>query len=322
MKNLLAAIVLLICTIAAYAENSNAILFTENGERFKVVLNGVLQNATPETNVKLTDLPAPNYKCRIIFEDTKLGYVDFNMFFPNQGYEVTWNIKKNNKGEYVVRYVSDVLIADALPAPPAQSEFAYTTVPATTTTTTTVQQQQSSVGSGGGENFNLSISVNDNNQGGSISMNATGMDGGMQQSGYSSTTTTTTHTVTTTTGNVPPPPPASAPVVVVYVPGYTGKTGCPIPINQNEFSQMKETIRSKTFEETKLTISKQILKDNCVTSSQVRDILNLFDFESTKLDFAKFAYARTYDIGNYYKVNDAFEFESSVDELNDYISGK
>jgi hypothetical protein len=47
--------------------------------------------------------------------------------------------------------------------------------------------------------------------------------------------------------------------------------------------------------------------------------MKLFDFEATKLTYAKFAYNHTYDIGNYYKVNDAFDFESSVDDLNKSI---
>ena len=46
------------------------------------------------------------------------------------------------------------------------------------------------------------------------------------------------------------------------------------------------------------------------------DIMMAFDFEASKVEFAKFAYGHTYDVNNYYKVNDAFEFESSIDELN------
>jgi hypothetical protein len=46
----------------------------------------------------------------------------------------------------------------------------------------------------------------------------------------------------------------------------------------------------------------------------------LFTFENNRLDFAKFAYAYTFDTGNYYLVNDAFTFETSIDELNAYIS--
>jgi hypothetical protein len=57
-----------------------------------------------------------------------------------------------------------------------------------------------------------------------------------------------------------------------------------------------------------------------MTSAQVTEILDLFTFEESKIDFAKFAYGRTYDIGNYYLVNNAFTFESSIDDLNDYIS--
>ena len=47
-----------------------------------------------------------------------------------------------------------------------------------------------------------------------------------------------------------------------------------------------------------------------------------FDFESTKLEYAKFAYDFTYDKGNYFKVNDAFDFESSIEELDEYIHGR
>jgi hypothetical protein len=40
------------------------------------------------------------------------------------------------------------------------------------------------------------------------------------------------------------------------------------------------------------------------------------------LEFAKFAYAYTYDQGNYYKVNDVFGFESSIRDLEEYLKRK
>ncbi len=309
----------LLYSTATSAQNSNAILFTENGERFQVVLNGILQNSNPETNVKLTDLPADHYKCRILFFDKKLGYVDFNMFFPEQGNEVTWNIKKNNKGEYVTRLVSTIPIAQAPVAPVTQSVFIYSATPAVSTTTTTLQQNHTS----GSKNDDVDIhmGINAGGEGANISIHASGMNDTPEETGYSSTTTTTTRTVTTTTTSGEPQLTPSAPVVV-YVPGYTGKIGCPMPLNPNEFSEMKESIRSKDFENTRLTIAKQIIQNNCLTSSQVKEILGIFDFENTKLEFAKFAYDRTYDINNYYKVNDAFEFESSVEDLNKYINSR
>ena len=127
------------------AQTGNLIVFTENGEKFSLVLNGVLQNVTPETNVKVTDLPASpdfptGYKMKIIFADATLGTKDFNTAIENN-VERTITIKKNGKGEYVQRMVSDIPLASAPKTPPAQIVHVYSTTPppaATTTTSTTV----------------------------------------------------------------------------------------------------------------------------------------------------------------------------------------
>jgi hypothetical protein len=87
-----------------------------------------------------------------------------------------------------------------------------------------------------------------------------------------------------------------------------------------DFERAKASIASKGFDESRLTIAKQIVGSNCLTSAQVGELMRIFGFEETRLDFAKFAYGHTFDIGNYYQVNDAFQFESSIDELNAYIS--
>jgi hypothetical protein len=334
MKQLICSFGLVIfMAISVVAQTNNAILFTENGEKFQVVLNGILQNAKPETNVKMIQLPANSYKCRIIFADAKLGFVDMNMYFPEMGYEATWNIKQNKKGEYVTRGVSAIPIAQAPPSSPSQQEVIYTTIApvSSSVTTTTVQQTQTTTGATSSDDVNFNMGMNAGGENVSISINASGMDGGMQNGGVtqSSTTTTTTHTVSTTststgmnTNGTTVVATNPVPVQVIYVNGYNGPIGCPIPMSPGDFTGMKESIGSKDFESTKLSIAKQVLQNNCLTSSQVKEIIGLFDFETTKLDYAKYAYDHTYDIGNYYKVNDAFEFETSVDDLNRYISAK
>jgi hypothetical protein len=108
----------------------------------------------------------------------------------------------------------------------------------------------------------------------------------------------------------------------VYLPGYTGPVGCPVPLSNTEFADLSQTISSKSFEESKMTIAKQVLRDRCMFVTQVKQVMMQFSFEQTRLDFAKFAYERTYDIGNYFKVNDAFTFESSIDDLNEYIDSR
>jgi hypothetical protein len=328
MKNLYTFIVLLIITSNAFSQNSNAVLFTENGERFQVVLNGVIQNTAPSTNVKLTDLIAPNYKMKILFEDKSLGEIDKNLFLEAYA-ENTFNIKRKSNGEWVVRILSITPLAQLPPAPqniPNQNVVVYHANPyptGTTTTTTTTTYNDPLYD----DNVNINLGIN----GIGFNMNVNG-------GGTATTTSQTTTTYTTTTTTTPPPayipptvyntppPPTTTTVIVqepapVYVmPGYNGPTGCAYPMNPQEFAGIKASIVSKSFESTKLEIAKQVLGQRCMTSGQVTEIMSCFDFESTKLDFAKFAYGRTFDLGNYYMVNDAFTFESSINDLNRYIN--
>ena len=104
--------------------------------------------------------------------------------------------------------------------------------------------------------------------------------------------------------------------------GYSGKVGCPWPMKQTDFDEAKKSIAAKNFEDSKLTVAKQVAGANCLFATQVKEIMQLFNFEDSKLDFAKFAYDHVYDINNYYKLNDAFSFESTIEELNQYINSK
>ena len=312
--NLLIPAFILFTCIVSQAQTSNAIFFAENGESFNLVLNGLLQNEKPETNVKLTGLNAPSYKTRVIFSDKSLGYVDYNLNFVTMGNEVSYTIKKNSKGAYVVRYVSEVPLAQAPPSAPNQTVISYTAVPPAGTTTTTTQHQTTTTTTGNPDNVSINMGVNVDGQGGNMNMNVSGMESNVHSS---STTTTTTHTTTSSTVYEEPVP--AQPVQVVYVDGYNGRIGCPVPMSRGDFESFKSSVTSKSFEESKMTVAKQVLNTNCLTSAQVREVMNLFTFEETKLDFAKYAYGHTYDLGNYYKVNDAFQFESSIEELNNYI---
>ena len=301
---------LLLCK-EAYAQNSNVILFTENGEKFTAILNGLRQNETPQTNVKITGLNANWYKLKVIFEDTKLGEKAFNLGFE-PGNESTFTIKKNGKGEYVLRPISQVPIAEAPPTPKEQTVVVYNpnTEPVGETHTVSQQTTTTTHGTSTSDNVNISMGVNMGADGGNINMNMSGMD--PNATTHTTTTTTTTVSHSSTSSMDPAPPPS-------YLPGYTGAIGCPIPMSPQEFSDLKESVSSKSFEDTKLTIAKQVTGNGCLLASQVKEVMKLFDFEATKLTYAKFAYRHTYDIGNYYKVNDAFDFESSVEDLNKYI---
>jgi len=192
-----------------------------------------------------------------------------------------------------------------------------TTVSQTQTITNTMNDNPNS--------GSVGFSVNDPSMGVNINLNMNGNGAGnnSQSSTYSTSTATTT-----TSG----PPVQSYPEPQQHqgnkhhqdyvMPGYNGPTGCEYPMLPQDFVSAKATISSKSFEDSKLTIAKQIINTNCLLSAQVKEIMLLFSFEDTRLDLAKYAYGYTWDTGNYYKLNDAFTFESSIDELNAFINGK
>ena len=102
---------------------------------------------------------------------------------------------------------------------------------------------------------------------------------------------------------------------------FSHQSGClaPVPMDCISFDQLIRSIDCKRFESSKFQVACQAAAANYFTSEQVAELATRFTFESTRLDFAKLAYARTLDKQRYFLVNDAFTFESSIDELNAYI---
>lgn len=321
MKHFFTFFTLLFISLAASAQqNTNLVFFSEQGQQFYIILNGVQQNGNPETNVRVTNLIQPYYKVKVKFADGITSDIDKTLNF-NQGTETTYSIKSNNKGEIVLRWMSEVPINEAPRPMPNQQVIVYHSTPvATTTTQTTVISNTSTNPSNTGQ-INMGINVNDpGNGGGNINMNINVNETGMNTHSHSQSTTTTYSTTTTTSGNTGNVGTVQQSGYVM--PGYNGNVGCNgYPMSETRFNEVVKSIEAKGFDDSKLTMSKQVINTNCMTSGQVKRLMLLFSFEDTRLDLAKYAYGYTYDIGNYYQLNDAFKFESSIDELNEYTSG-
>lgn len=93
----------------------------------------------------------------------------------------------------------------------------------------------------------------------------------------------------------------------------------PYGMHPEQFNNLKRTIASRSFDNTKVEIAKQALRTNSINSRQVAELLELLSFDSNKLELAKFAYRYAVDPGNYYLTYDAFTFDSSIRELNRFI---
>jgi hypothetical protein len=169
------------------------------------------------------------------------------------------------------------------------------------------------------DGVNMGISINANDLGGSINMHAT------EQTVVTTTTTTTTQSATPAPKPAPKPAAAPAPAprpapAPAPAPQPVGR--CASSMAATSFMKAKENISSNSFEDSKMTVAKQVTKANCMTAEQIKDVMGLFSFEDSKLEYAKYAYDFCFNQGDYYEVNTAFTFESSIEELNQYLESK
>lgn len=101
--------------------------------------------------------------------------------------------------------------------------------------------------------------------------------------------------------------------------GYN-QHSCSTGFSEHSFFELKKMLKRADFDRDRLLIAKEAVQRNGITSRQVEDLMHLFDFESNRLEFAKFAYKFTSDRQNYFVVNRAFDFSSSIKKLTHYIN--
>lgn len=318
-STLLSALLVLLCTLGFAQQEGNIVLFSEGGERFYTILNGERINADPATNVKVAALNQPAYKLRVIFEDKAIPDLSKDLYVT-MGEEIVYMIKLDKKGGYKVAWRSTTPIAQA-PVAPA-SQYVYTwgapqpvvvAQPATVVVTQpspapVVVQQTTTTTTTSGTPTGENVSMNVNVPGFGMNVNINTNETNTQSNTVISQTTTTT---TTSSPTVVQPVVVAQPVAAV--------PPCNM-MDASNFASARGSIESKSFEDSKLTLAKQITKNNCLSAAQVKSIMELFSFEDTKLDYAKYAYPFCYEPNNYYQVNDAFDFESSIEDLDRHIS--
>ena len=87
-----------------------------------------------------------------------------------------------------------------------------------------------------------------------------------------------------------------------------------------DFQDYLRAIQSKDFEDSKMSTAQAPLKAGAMlNSAQIAQVMKAFDYESTRLEFAVFAHGKCVDAHNYYKTHGSFEYELSIDDLNDAI---
>jgi hypothetical protein len=311
--------ILFYCSIFLFALNASAQssgleFFTEEGENFTLTINGVRTNAVPTTNVKMDGLSGDGVKVRIVFEKQIPPFDKFVMLTP--GETSVFAIRKNKKGEYALRMVStgpsstSPVEESQIPSPHPSVENNPTGAIHTSVSTTSTTSQTADAG-----NVSMSMNVNGVTMGANVVVNENQPGIAVTVAAGMPTHVTTTTTVTSSSTVI-----SSDEKIETQNVQRSQETSC--SMSATDYNAVVSSVKSKSFADIKLTVLKQAIKNQCVEASQVKSLADLLSFEEDKLDFAKFAYDYTSDKKNYYRVNDAFAHESTIDELNDFLESK
>jgi len=91
-------------------------------------------------------------------------------------------------------------------------------------------------------------------------------------------------------------------------------------MSNGRFQLLLDQVRKASFESSKVNVAKQALRNNKITCDQLVSLLHEFSFESTKVQFAKDNYRNIVDKRNFFLINDVFTFQSSKDELTEFLN--
>ncbi len=304
-------LVLLFGLSAKSQTTSNLIIFSENGEKFTVSVDGEIKNSAPQSNVKIQGLTGDIHRVKVNFEDKSLGSVNQNIMLES-GLEQKAMIVFTKKGTYAIRTFGEpTAITASAPSPPTQptpvDPQPATPLPPSSVSPPPAPETPAPRSS---EVFSIDVNVNGNAVGMQVKMDD---DAGVHAAiAEESPEYETTQTNTTRKERQSETMPSEKPSRVEVVDECTAMAG-------GDFAEAVKSINSKSFEDSKITTANQVLKSSCLSVDQIKKVMELMTYEESKINFAKAAYHRCPDRQNYWKLNDAFTFESSIDELNEYI---
>lgn len=304
--------VLLLLNLTTLAQKTNLILFTEANEKFTLNINGVKQNDVPQSNVKVEGLEANAVQAQVIFDGATPPLKQ--LIALEAGRQMTFVVKKNNKGSYVFRLISNselpaVPVTSGSYTSPAETPPSSGQPSATPATTVTVPATSVSVN---GTSVKVNVSAGETSANTNVNIQVDGLTPGVTttQSTTSNTTISSSSSNVASNSHEPLTPQPTAP---------SKNSGCMTAMFAADFERAKKSIEAKSFVEEQMTVCKQVIQANCFSVKQVISLMEIFSYEESKLSVAKLAYSKTVDKGNYYQVNDGFSYSASVEELNKFI---
>lgn len=86
-----------------------------------------------------------------------------------------------------------------------------------------------------------------------------------------------------------------------------------------EVEKMYQQIRKESFDDTRLSLAKSLVSHRNLGSHQIKRLTQAFDFDNTKVEFLKFAYASCIDPNNYTDCLEELSFDSDRKRVLEFL---
>jgi len=275
----------------AFAQGSSLSIFSEDGSKFTLYLDGAQQNNNSQIKLRVDGLTQQSYKARIVFDERAKAPIEKNVTVTDAATKKPADVvyKINSKdGETKLRLFSTMPVQSNYTPDPDVYIVHYGQPDQVTPVVQNVVNTPGSNSGNGSVTFSFGTNVDANDP---------------SQSNGATQITSASDNPARSNDNKPPV-----------------LNNCKDPMSAASFKSAKETVKNANFEDTKFSTAKSILASNCFSADQVMQVCQLFGFEQTKLSFAKFAYNKTTDPANYSKVANVFSFGASKTDLNNFIA--
>ena len=104
-----------------------------------------------------------------------------------------------------------------------------------------------------------------------------------------------------------------------HIPEYTGRLGCNAPSSFKNVEIAINQMKNEKNEIAQLTIASSLIKNNCLTVSDLKLVLRSFTYETNRVEFAKYAWPYIYDQENYINLTSIFEYPQTMEEINTFV---
>ena len=97
---------------------------------------------------------------------------------------------------------------------------------------------------------------------------------------------------------------------------------CVEAMGNKEFEEAVESIGFKSMEDSRLRFAKEVLQTDCMNTTQLQEVCQMFEYDASRLDFLKFAYDRCVDSKTFDVLVSVFTYKNSRREFEEWIQTK